>query len=215
MVSMLLAALLQGVAPGAVTPPAAPSSSDVVTPQWLRRPSGEDLYEHYPRAAMNKGLPGRAAMTCKVNAEGLLIDCAVDEESPPGEGFGEAALRMAPLFRMTPKTPSGQSVEGGTVRIPLRFTVDGRSDPLTALLGCYGRTAAAAEKDPANATAMAAYGFFAAQVAFQHARSKAKPEAMERALQSARTGALSNPSAPGPSLADCLAFAAKSASAKP
>ena len=38
-------------------------------------------------------------------------------------GFGEATLRMSKLFRMRPKTQDGAPVEGGSVRIPIRFNL--------------------------------------------------------------------------------------------
>jgi TonB family protein len=216
MLSMLLAAMLQAAAPAPspVSPAAAPRPEVVTSPDWLRRPTAHDLVRLYPREAMRKNVPGRAVISCKVNAEGLLTDCTVDEETPPGEGFGEAALKMAPLFKMRPQTRDGQPVDGGTVRIPLRFTVDSRIDPVSALLACYGQTAAVAAKDPADEAATTAYGFFAAQVAFQHAASKARPEALEMALRSARVAALAGSAGREASLNECLAFAKKATAPK-
>lgn len=208
MLTVLLAAMLQAAAAAA---PASetPAAAVVSNPEWTRRPDAQDLRRFYPREAMRKGLPGRAVISCGVNAEGLLIDCSVYEETPPGEGFGEAALKMAPLFKMSPQTPNGQSVAGGSVRIPLRFSIDSRIDPVSALLACYGQTAAAADKDPPDEAALAVYGFFAAQVAFHQAASRSKPDAFENSLRSARMSAISGNPARGSSLKECLAFAKK------
>ena len=43
--------------------------------------------------------------------------------TPSGQGFGDAAKRLARYFRMSPKTMDDQPVEGAAVRIPLRFNL--------------------------------------------------------------------------------------------
>lgn len=207
MLPIVLALLLQG-APAA--PPVSEDASPaIVQPEWLRRPTADDFRRLYPAAAARKNVPGRATILCGVGAEGLLINCTVTEESPSGEGFGEAALKMASAFKLRPLTRNGQPVEGGTVRIPLRFAIDNRIDPLSALLACYGQTAAAAEKEPTNSAAVSAYEFFAAQAAIQHAASNGTPESLETTLRTARLGAASAAPKWGPSLKDCLAFSKK------
>jgi hypothetical protein len=40
-----------------------------------------------------------------------------------GAGFGEAALKLAPKFRMSPRTNAGETVGGGRVRIPITFRI--------------------------------------------------------------------------------------------
>ena len=66
---------------------------------------------------------GRATISCTVNARGALDGCSIVSEDPADMGFGDAAMRMSKLFRMRPKTTDGQPVDGGTVRIPLRFVL--------------------------------------------------------------------------------------------
>lgn len=66
---------------------------------------------------------GRATISCTVNARGGLDGCNIISEDPSDMGFGDAAMRMSKLFRMRPKTTDGQPVDGGTVRIPLRFVL--------------------------------------------------------------------------------------------
>ena len=99
------------------------SANVIQSPHWIRRPSGNDMAGLYPRAAMAKELSGRAAIVCRILANGRLTDCNVVEETPAGLGFGAAAIRLAPYFQMTTTTADGKSVEGGTVRLPLVWTL--------------------------------------------------------------------------------------------
>jgi protein TonB len=64
-----------------------------------------------------------ATLFCKVGGDGGLFDCTVTSEAPAGWGFGAAALKMAPLFKMT-ATVNGESVAGATVTVPLTFRLN-------------------------------------------------------------------------------------------
>lgn len=105
------------------TAQAQPRPSVVTNPDWLERPSAELLAEVYPPLAQELGLPGRAVISCLVDATGRLRHCLVVDQFPAGLGFGAATLKAADSFRMSPKTVDGQPVPGGTVRIPLRYTL--------------------------------------------------------------------------------------------
>jgi protein TonB len=92
-------------------------------PDWLRRPTGEDLARHYPRRALEQELSGRAQIACSVTAAGRLQSCVVVSETPAGRGFGDAALKLSRAFQMRPQTEDGRPVEGGRVNIPITFEV--------------------------------------------------------------------------------------------
>jgi hypothetical protein len=67
-----------------------------------------------------------AVMRCRVALAGALSACAIVRESPRGMGFGDATLRMAPLFRMKPGTVNGTPVAGAIIHIPVRFALPPR-----------------------------------------------------------------------------------------
>ena len=197
MLSAIAALLLQAVAASPVPPSPEVAGPEVVTaPEWVRRPSGDDFFKVYPRAAAAKDLSGRASISCQVVSAGTLADCVVIEEYPPDVGFGQAALRLASLFKMRPTTRNGQPVGGGTVRIPLRFHLAGRTDALTGMLQCYGATAVALESDPTNAELIRALAAFRAQVEILEVWAKATPETFGYALTYARREAIATAGTP-------------------
>lgn len=108
---------------GGPRPPEPPRAHTIENPHWLARPTPEQLAGFYPPRALDDGISGQAILDCKVTAQGQLTQCAVSGETPPGRHFGEAALKAARIFRMSPKTEDGQPVEGGTVHIPIKFAV--------------------------------------------------------------------------------------------
>lgn len=101
-------------------PPAPPAPTIITNPQWLERPDGNDFADLYPQRALDRNRTGRVVLDCIVGANGR-ITCTVASEDPPGWGFGEASLRAARRFRMSPRLENGQPSEGGRVRIPMSW----------------------------------------------------------------------------------------------
>ena len=95
----------------------------ITRPDWIRKPSGDDLATYYPDRAQRTETNGTVSLSCSVTAKGTLEKCMVVSETPSDYGFGDAAIRLSKIFRMKPQTSDGAPVEGGTVVIPIVFRV--------------------------------------------------------------------------------------------
>lgn len=124
----------------------------VAPPGWERLPNGEDMWRVHPPEARRKRVAGRAMLICKVAAAGRLTDCRTDFVEPAGYGFGEAALKLAPIFRLRMNI-DGQSTAGGTMHIPVRFAPSKPTLPVELAALCYGYAERLAAANPASAGA--------------------------------------------------------------
>ena len=103
--------------------PAAPRL--ITQPDWIRKPTGEDFVRFYPADAMKAGAEGSAVIDCGVAQDGRLRHCVIDAQKPARFRFGQAALKMSPLFQMRPMTVNGKPTAGGHVTIPILFKLNG------------------------------------------------------------------------------------------
>jgi TonB family protein len=92
-------------------------------PDWVARPTGEDLAKLYPKAAEKAKVSGWATITCRVNPDGTLRACKTIRQDPAKYGFGEAALKMSRSFKMTSTDGDGHPTAGAQVTIPIKFAL--------------------------------------------------------------------------------------------
>jgi TonB family protein len=92
----------------------------VTKPSWAALPSAADFQASFPKAenGINKV---RVVLACTVAPGGALAGCAVDQEEPAGQGFGEGALALASKFRVGPWSLDGKPTVGAKLRVPIRY----------------------------------------------------------------------------------------------
>jgi TonB family protein len=94
--------------------------SVIVNPDWLKKPTPDQITAAWPRAALIQGKGGRAEVDCRVNIQGLAEDCRVASEEPAGFDFGAAALSMTPQWQFRPATRDGKPFPSRIV-VPIKF----------------------------------------------------------------------------------------------
>ena len=96
-------------------------AADASAPVWERAPDRADWAKAYPAKAALAGVGGEVKMRCSASAAGLLQGCAVISETPAGQGFGAAALSLAPGMVLKPTTVDGKPVAGMSLVVPVKF----------------------------------------------------------------------------------------------
>ena len=124
-----LAALAQSSVAASTSPELLVGPHVITNPDWIRRPSPADLSAVWPADAARAGIGGRARIKCTVATTGVLRDCSVLEETPPGSHFGAAGLALIPQFRMKPLMMDGVATNFGQVVIPINWRGSGVSMP--------------------------------------------------------------------------------------
>lgn len=89
---------------------------------WSAAPDVSSVNDAYPERARELGRAGRVILGCSLTGDGELNRCSVEQESPTGYGFGNAAMSLVPQFRATPET--GEAARGATVLLPIMFELE-------------------------------------------------------------------------------------------
>lgn len=83
----------------------------------LRGPTQADLRAVHPPAAFRRRMGGRVSLSCRIRLDTRLEGCRVMEETPPGMGFGQAALAVSVHFRFQPPVRDGAPVDNQEVPV--------------------------------------------------------------------------------------------------
>ncbi|HWE47975.1 MAG TPA: energy transducer TonB [Caulobacteraceae bacterium] len=81
-------------------------------PVWISQPTRDDIDREYPVIAKQAHDDGRVVLECTAQDDGSLAACSIVSETPPGEGFGDATLRLTSRYRMAPTDAKGRPVKG-------------------------------------------------------------------------------------------------------
>jgi TonB family protein len=95
----------------AATPPAAPP-----------KPTDAFLL-FYPDAAKAAGIEGEAVLHCRRNEHLALTGCVLVSETPEGQGFGSAALKMADQAQDNPKIDQPEVKAAPAADVRIQFTL--------------------------------------------------------------------------------------------
>ena len=95
--------------------------SVILAPSWARMPMTE-----YPAQAIAADVEaGQVTLICDlVQPSGALGACEVQEETPPGFGFADAAIAGALRGRVSPRSMEG-AAPGARVRYSIHFRAPG------------------------------------------------------------------------------------------
>lgn len=130
--AVVMAAPPVGLAGDAARPLDLPIEGTETQPAFISRPTADDMSRFYPEFATALRLPGKTRLDCTVSSLGMLEACSTSDEIPVGMGFGKAALSLASIFRMRPRTVDGVAVGGGKFETIIRFAMRSEEVPESA-----------------------------------------------------------------------------------
>jgi TonB family protein len=96
-------------------------------PSLVSGPTPAQLQAAYPARALADQVDGEAVIGCLAMKDGKLSACSVLGESPPGYGFGQAALDVAADFVVKPAEVDNRPVDNisiSEVSVPVVFAHD-------------------------------------------------------------------------------------------
>jgi TonB family protein len=102
-------------------PQGSPTPSGPIKPDWMRMPTGDQVGNIAPKAALKKHVHGEAEIRCTVKDDGGVTGCKTLFETPQGYGFGDAAVTGSKYFQMRGAKYGGPSVGGATVTFTIIF----------------------------------------------------------------------------------------------
>lgn len=110
-------------------PPSLPEEPPPVSqnPDWLVKPTAQDIYWAYPPRAVAVRVEGRATVECRVSIQGAAYACTATAEDPKDYGFGAAAVAVMSKALFKPAVRCGRVTEG-QIRVPISFRLPQRPD---------------------------------------------------------------------------------------
>ncbi|MFN4091388.1 MAG: hypothetical protein ACK4FG_00665 [Brevundimonas sp.] len=97
----------------------APTGLRIADPFWMEAPSPDQIQAARPPEAGDRY--GSARLDCGLAPDGRPRDCQVGMDRPLNRGFGEAAMQLAPLFRLEMRMPEGKTYADVRVTIDVSF----------------------------------------------------------------------------------------------
>lgn len=82
-------------------------SADADLPQarFRRAPSVYERALAYPEHAAARRVSGTATLKCRINDIGMATKCSIHSETPAGEGFGKALMKLRSKMSFVPPAP--------------------------------------------------------------------------------------------------------------
>lgn len=98
--------------------------SGVIRARLTTAPTPRDLSRLHP-AGEGSRTPGRATVSCRIRLDSRLDGCRIVSEAPSAQGYGQAALRAADLYRFQPPSREGRA-EAGDITLMIEFGIQAR-----------------------------------------------------------------------------------------